>query len=98
MKHIGDALFEGHSPCKDFTIYKQKSFHPIHSIKWQEYFNNGTDSKKILEEWKKLNVLGAHVWNELSAEKPVFKGAGQLYEELAREYCPRVYAIAPEKF
>ena len=66
MKHIGDALFEGHSPCKDFTIYKQKSFHPIHSIKWQEYFNNGTDSKKILEEWKKLNVLGAHVWNKLS--------------------------------
>lgn len=43
-------------------------------------------------------VLGAHVWNKLSADQPVRKNSTQLFSRLARDHCPLIYSIAPDTF
>ncbi|KAI9552518.1 hypothetical protein GHT06_022884 [Daphnia sinensis] len=86
--------------CKGFHILPPTSFYPVHYKKWKEYFTNRDNNNKAEEksyEWDEF-VLGAHVWNSLSAGWKVHKNSNQLYVDIARSSCPRIFDVAPEEF
>lgn len=77
--------------CKDFTVYPQSAFSPIHWRQWSKYFT--TDEKvrdSVMKEIKNSYVI--HVWNYLSKGTNITLGSIQPYGAIAREQCPKVYS------
>lgn len=86
--------------CKGFHVLSPTSFYPLHYTKFKEYFTNRDNNNKAevkSYKWDEF-VLGAHVWNSLSGGWTVHKNSNQLYVEIARSSCPRIFDVAPEEF
>ena len=54
-----------------------------------EEFESWTDDRE---------VRGAHIWNSLSGGWKVKKESDQIYVQIARQSCPRIFEMAPEEF
>lgn len=75
-----------------------ESFYPVHYKHVKDYFNKlGDDARRLMESWDE-SVIGAHVWNSLSADTQVKKESNQLYIQIARASCPQTLQVAPEEF
>ena len=63
-----------------------------------DYFKEGDVFEDSMPNWND-SVIGAHVWNKLSANLMVNKDSNlQLYARLARPSCPKIFEIAPPHF
>ena len=99
VEHIGLMTPER---CRGLQVLQPKSFFPVNvqtSIKFfeshhQSVADEGGNENFELDE----SVVGAHVWNKLTADLVVNKKSDQLYVHLARSSCPLIFEVAPNEF
>ena len=94
-KEVESMTFDN---CKGFTILPKSSFYPLGYPSWKQYFENRSADDTAKAKLIAKNLIGLHVWNKMSSAEPVHKNSNQYYTQLAREFCPRVFAIAPDVF
>ena len=84
--------------CNRFNFLPTSTFYPIHYSHHMDYFKEGDVFEDSMPNWND-SVIGAHVWNKLSANLMVNKDSNlQLYARLARPSCPKIFEIAPPHF
>ena len=79
--------------CRGYNVLPPSSFYPIAYLKFKEYFIENSSLPNLGE-----NVIGAHVWNKLSATIKVSKFSNQMYAQLAKSQCPLVFSTAHDFF
>lgn len=81
--------------CKGFHLYPQKLFYAIDYTNFTYFFQ-----EQYFEEAMKAldGSLGSHIWNYLSHGVAVKKVQKVVLTELAKTYCPRVFAAPGEYF
>lgn len=74
--------------CQLLRVEPKERFFPVYGTVWQRLFDwrHGRESLA-----RASGSLAVHMWNALSAERPVRVGERSAYEMLAREFCPRVF-------
>ena len=82
--------------CSGLWILPYRTFFPIDYTQWDEFFDQANLTKELLK-WGE-DVIGAHIWNRVSAEKAILKKSNQLYVQIAKSSCPRIFHAAPEIF
>jgi adenylosuccinate synthase len=90
---VNEIATMNNTNCHGYKVLPPKSFYPISYLRWRKYFTEYSS----LPNWDE-DVIGVHVWNNLSAKRKVFKFSDQMYAQLAKLYCPLVFSIAPEIF
>ena len=85
--------------CGGFRVLPKETFYLIYWKQWEEYFSlQVRDQQSVIQTLNYRKVIGSHVWNKLSSNKPIYKNSNQLYVQLARSSCPFIYEIAPKIF
>lgn len=75
---------DGKRLCPDVKLVTYKYFCPIGAPFWELMFEDATDITISMVK----NSFGIHLWNSLSAKKPILVGTKQLYALIAQENCP----------
>ena len=90
---VNDIAAMNTTNCRGYQVLRPSSFYPMSYLDWRKYFTEYSN----LPDWSK-DVIGVHVWNNLSAKRKIFKFSEQMYAQLAKSYCPLVFSTAPEIF
>lgn len=82
--------------CNGFRLLRPRSFYPIHYRQWTDLF---ADLKiKNISLLDDPSVIGVHVWNSMSTVMKIRKTSNQLYVDIARSSCPRIFETFPNEF
>ena len=87
--------------CRGFRVVSPRTFYPFHYTQWKSYFLLPPEPNMVqeLESWRDdREVRGAHIWNSLSGGWKAKKESDQIYVQIARQSCPRIFEMAPEEF
>ncbi|KAI9557890.1 hypothetical protein GHT06_014642 [Daphnia sinensis] len=93
--NIYDIRLMAPSRCHGFQVLPTSSFFPIDVHSPKKYFRNQLAKDEF--QWDE-SVVAAHVYNKLTAHMTIYKNSNQLYVQLARSSCPRVFDAAPNQF
>ena len=88
--------------CRGISVLSPRTLYDIYYPSWEKFFKERPGVSKnstalAYSDWDN-KVLASHVWNKMSSQRPVFKNSTALYSEMARLYCPKVFAIATDPF
>lgn len=75
--------------CPLLKIYPKESFYPVYGTVWEKLMDkeHAAESMALMQD-----SYGVHMWNALSSGGSVKIGDGSAYEQLARQFCPKVFA------
>lgn len=93
--NVHDVSYMTSERCNGFQVLPRPSFFPIDVRSTKQYFNKRSVDEEL--QWDE-SVVAAHVYNQLTAHRTVYKNSNQLYVQLARSSCPRVLEAAPDQF
>lgn len=85
-----------HRPqCNGFEVYPTEDCYSVDYSIWGEFFDE-KNCQKSLDATK--DSFAIHFWNFLSRSEPLPKNKKAAYIEIAKQYCPKVFAASGEFF
>lgn len=88
-------MYSGKADCNRFTIYPPEVLYPIGWNRWRILFNR---SLRGYVKEKIKDSMSVHLWNHLSHDELIVLKSGQPYEDIARDYCPKVFGTVIDQF